>query len=75
MAYHCATSGLGHLGIPNGDARLICDGCGLVRGVQKPSGMPYAWLLNRKAAPGWAAEFTEDNRMDWCPRCREKTGR
>lgn len=72
MSYRAGTFGLEPFGVESGPPRLICDGCGLKRSVQKPSGLPYSWLLNRKKAPGWTADFSGDMRKDWCVRCSEK---
>ncbi len=61
-------AGLGFLGNYR-DPALVCDGCGLRRSVTKPSGMPFAWFLDRKKAPGWKFDGSKDMRRDWCPRC------
>lgn len=78
MTYRCAIFGLEHIGIPSHPVPSIyCDGCGLQRTCLKPSGVPYAWLLNGKAPPGWRCESSEGGtRKDWCPRCKadEKGG-
>jgi hypothetical protein len=69
MTYRCGTYGMDHIGIPTGDPKLVCDGCGCMRSVTKRSGMPYAWFLNRKKAPGWKMDSSGDMRKDYCPDC------
>ena len=70
MSYRCATRGLTLFGLPDGEPRLVCDGCGATRTAIKRSGMPYAWLLDNKRAPGWAFEKTSEyTRRDWCAEC------
>lgn len=56
-------------GIFGSEPRLICDGCGWEREVTNRNGMPFAWLLNRKRAPGWGFDGSGDMRRDWCPSC------
>lgn len=69
MTYHCGIQGMGSL---DREPYLACDGCGLKRTVQKPSGMPYAWFLDRKKAPGWSADLRGTMRRDWCGECTAK---
>lgn len=57
------------------EPRLVCDGCGLVRGVTKRNGLPYSWLLDRKKAPGWTVDLSGDMRKDWCAECKPRTPR
>ena len=72
MTYHCGLDFPGR----HEEPRITCDGCGLVRDVKKPSGLPFAWFLDGKAAPGWKlVRIDLDDgtlvRRDHCPRCRK----
>lgn len=58
------------LGMTPRNPDLICDGCGKVRAVTSVYGLPYSWLLDRKRAPGWTMVATDENRLDYCPRCK-----
>lgn len=76
MTYRGGTGGLGKLGIPDSEPRLICNGCGVERPVATRAGTPPAWLLDRKAAPGWKLIRIEHEdgrieRLDWCPACKK----
>lgn len=67
MTYTC--------GIFGAEPFISCNECGLRRYVTKASGMPFAWFLDNKAAPGWSLKRTEGahggvSRVDLCPRCR-----
>lgn len=73
MSYHASTRGLAFIGIPDDDAHIKCDDCGVRRNVRKPSGMPYAWLLDNKPAPGWRLQLDQEGlRRDFCTQCKEK---
>lgn len=74
MSYKCSTWGLSYFGIPDGYARVMCDGCGIVRPVLKSNGMPFAWFINNRRAPGWSGKKSDDGfgRIDKCPRCKDK---
>lgn len=73
MSYRAGTNGLQAIGIPNGEPRIICDGCGLERSVTLKSGIPASWFLDNRAAPKWKLVRTEEpfRREDYCPRCKE----
>lgn len=79
MTYHAGIGiGLATLvGMPERprDPHVTCDGCGEVRDGMKPSGEPYAWLVNRKAPPGWRLDRRETIdgilvRFDYCAACK-----
>jgi hypothetical protein len=72
VSYQCGIQGFG---TTDREPALVCDGCGLKRDVRKPSGMPYAWFMDRKKAPGWSADTSADMRKDWCCECSEKRKR
>ncbi len=74
MSYRAGTIGLARIGIPDDVAHLLCDGCGARRTVTKPSGMPYSWLLDDKAAPGWAKKKVDGMRRDYCQTCKAVGG-
>jgi hypothetical protein len=67
MSYRAKTRGLANIGVPDGDNRIVCDGCGKERSALKPHGFRYAWLINIHKVPGWFKiikhEFT---RSDYC---------
>ncbi len=67
MSYQAGISGFG---AADRSPVLVCDQCGTKRSVTRASGMPYAWFLDRKAAPGWAFDGSADMRRDWCPECK-----
>lgn len=72
MTYYAATRGLAHIGIPDDDARIVCDSCGMRRAALTPrSKGPPKWLLDGKSPPGWTgrAATSETVRADFCPRC------
>lgn len=73
MSYFAATRGLERIGIPDDDARIVCDGCGHVRYVMSPRTKgPPNWLLEGKSPPGWAGGTVEEGtRWDRCPECRK----
>lgn len=58
------------LGTQPCEPHIWCDKCGTERGVTKPSGRPYGWFLDGKAAPGWKIVRDEDTRLDFCPDCK-----
>lgn len=72
MSYRAGTQGMDAIGIPSGEPRLICDDCGEKRPVTNAHGRPFAWLLDRRAAPGWSMKTIGDNRADWCNPCTKK---
>jgi hypothetical protein len=50
---------------------VICDVCRVKLYVQRPSGQPYAWFMNRKNAPGWRMVWRDDGSSShWCPKCK-----
>ena len=63
------------LGVAPGEPHIFCDNCGLRRTVKKNKNS-YAtanWLLNGKAAPGWAGgRQGNGKRLDYCPGCKGK---
>lgn len=68
MTYHAGMHVPGWAQEPH----IHCDGCNLVRSVTRANGMPYAWLMNGKAAPGWRMERDSAGiRRDYCPKCKE----
>ena len=72
MSYHATTRGLTHIGIPDTDAHITCDWCGVVYRISMGYGPP-TWLLDGKAPRGWARGLNADcTRWDCCPRCRNK---
>jgi hypothetical protein len=83
MSYHAGVGGhlAAMLRVEPGDPRVVCDGCGLVRSVTSPYGIPYRWFLDRyldgKPVPGWFGERTEGpdgvKHLDLCPECKPKT--
>lgn len=71
MTYHAGIGeGLRAFGLMPCDPHLTCDGCGVVRSVTMANGMPFAWFLDGKRAPGWTMARVDDLRRDWCPRCK-----
>ena len=54
------------------DPAIVCDGCGLRRGVHRAGGIPYEWFINDKPAPGWMLIKEGSHRRDLCPKCRVK---
>lgn len=75
MSYRCGVDGAlaAVLGIEPGGPWVACDGCGVRRTCTKPSGMPYAWLLDNKAAPGWKLTKSDDGRRtDLCSACKQE---
>jgi hypothetical protein len=79
VSYRAGTSGLGKHGIADSEPRIICDNCGHVLPVSKPSGQPYRWFLDRyldgKPAPRWSGKRNADGtRTDYCPTCRDVYG-
>lgn len=51
----------------------MSDGCGLVRSVTARNGMPLAWFLDGRPAPGWRmVRDDEGGRSDYCPRCKRQ---
>ena len=71
MTYRAGTYGMGRIGIPDGEPRIECDGCGLVYYIRQP---PPAWFLDGKGPRGWQTVRHETpnavQRRDWCPRCK-----
>lgn len=67
MSYRAGVHGLDHLGIPSDDAKITCDGCGLVWYV--PHMRPPNWFLDGKAKPGWYRLTKVNERLDYCPTC------
>lgn len=50
---------------------VTCDVCGAKLYVQRPNGMPYAWFMNRKNAPGWRMTWCGDGSSShFCPGCK-----
>lgn len=72
MTYH-AGLGIG-FGVAPRAPHLTCDDCGLAQPALRPNGQPYAWILSRKAPPGWLLIRQEEpfSRKDYCPRCRDQ---
>lgn len=56
-------------GVMGSEPCLVCDGCDLRRAVTNRHGLPFAWLLDRKRAPGWGFDGSTDMRQDWCSDC------
>lgn len=55
MTYYAGTYGLGPIGIPNDEPRIVCDGCGLVRYVMSARDKAFPiWFLNGKQPPRWS---------------------
>jgi hypothetical protein len=52
-------------GIPAGRPTFFCDGCKTTREFRDRNGMPRAWFLDRRAAPGWKRIGDKD----YCPTC------
>lgn len=72
MSYHCGTQGLTGLGIPDGEPRITCDTCGVIKRLPSDR-VPPAWFMNGKAAPGWSLSRTANGgRIDTCPECRKR---
>lgn len=71
MSYRCGTRGLSHLGIADGDARIICDVCGATLSAETRVGGPQRWLLDGKAPKGWQCKRDSEThtRYDVCPQC------
>jgi len=80
MTYRAGTNGLGAIGIPDGDPRIVCDGCGDTYAIARrgAAGAPPAWFLDGKAPPKWrTARLGADAntvRRDYCPACKRKGG-
>lgn len=56
MTYHCGLGpGMAALGIAPRDPFISCDhpGCEATKNGLNPDGMPYVWMRNGKAPPGW----------------------
>ena len=74
MTYRCGIGlGMAAIGIEPGPPHVRCDTCGLRISAETNSGRPKAWLLNRKAPPGWLMIRPSDDatqRRDYCPRCK-----
>lgn len=73
MSYRC---GLGPniaklLGEEAGGPRITCDGCGL-RFDCDFKRAPPKWFLDGKPPRGWAQIRNADERLDYCPRCKEQ---
>ena len=69
MSYLC---GIGYgFGLTPREAHIECDGCGKQRSVTGAGGLPRAWFLNNKAAPGWKLFRPEGKRVDYCPDCAQ----
>ncbi len=77
MSYLCGLGG----GLPGGprDPALYCDGegCTAQRTVVMRGrvGIPAAWFMNRKAAPGWKLLNPKDKdspRRDLCGQCASR---
>jgi hypothetical protein len=69
MTYHCGIGpGLGALAR---EPHVTCDECGNSVSCLRPGGSPYAWVLARKAPPGWLLLRVEEpfSREDYCPMC------
>ncbi len=66
--------GMAKLGFTPGPPHVFCDTCGCRRSAETKSGGPAAWLLKRKAPPGWLLIRSESNgeisRLDYCPHCK-----
>lgn len=67
MTYTC--------GIFGSEPFISCNECGLRRSVTKSNGLPFAWFIANKAAPGWSLKRFEDihggtSRLDYCPKCK-----
>lgn len=72
MTYRAATYGLAHLGISDGEARHICDGCGAERLILSGNRVaPPGWFLQGKPPPGWRHGPKIENaaRRVYCPQC------
>jgi len=71
VSYRCSTIGMAHLGIPDGDCRIICDVCGTTKSARTRSGGPPSWLLKGRTAPGWVRGSNGDGtRWDKCQNCK-----
>jgi hypothetical protein len=70
--YRCGTRGMAHLGIPDGEARVICDSCGEIKLCKTRFGLSPEWWMKGKGPPGWIVEKIEDGvNRHFCPRCGE----
>ncbi len=68
MSYIAGTSGLAHLGIPDGGPRVRCDhasGCEQVFTL-KPGRVPPVWFLDGRPPPGWTGARGSGWRLDYC---------
>jgi hypothetical protein len=72
MTYRCGIGpGMERLGLEPRDPHIVCDGCGLVRAVTGRGGVPAAWFLADRAAPGWKlVRHADETQTDYCPRCK-----
>jgi len=75
MTYHAGIGpGFERVGLPIAprEPHVTCNNCGIVESAVKRDGSPKAWILARKAPPGWKLIRTEEpfSRVDLCPRCK-----
>jgi len=73
MSYHCGFGrGMSVFGVEPREPFIECDGCGDTICTTKAGGLPRAWFINGKGAPGWRLVRTEPgSRRDYCPRCKD----
>lgn len=75
MTYHAGIGlGMVAMGLAPRDPHVTCDGagCSAMVSAVTASGGPPAWMIKRKAPPGWKLERTEEPfaRKDYCPSCK-----
>ena len=75
MTYHAGIGpGFERIGlpIPPREPHVTCDGCGIAELAVTRTGGPKAWLLAKKAPPGWKLVRVEEpfSRKDWCQKCK-----
>ena len=71
MSYRAGTRGLAKIGIPDDDAHINCDSCGLRLDLNRFRFGPPLWLLDGKHPPKWDGGKNESGtRWDKCPKCK-----
>ena len=70
MTYYCGVQGF-KTERPS-EPHLECNNCRTVMFIKMGRMGPPAWLMNRKAAPGWKMFRLDEKRIDYCPECRKK---
>lgn len=77
MSYRAGIGlGLRALGLEPCEPHIRCDGegCAETHKVTNRHGIPTAWFMKRKAAPGWTAEAIDSGRSrDYCPQHKRGT--